>query len=180
MRFLVATGLGGSGKTIFTDIAKELGFFVISFGDVVREEVQQHGLPLTTENDRKMANWFNANDDNMKLLVEKAIRKIPHGVSTIVIDGHVTVTEVRHLKRFGDVKIVAITAPEDVRFRRLLKRGRIDTDELNEIIEKERREIGYGVLTVMNQADYRLDNSGALIEFRERALEILRDYEGEE
>ncbi|MEM3106202.1 MAG: AAA family ATPase [Candidatus Nitrosocaldus sp.] len=44
------TGLPGAGKTTVADALKDIGFTVISMGDVVRREAERRGLELTDAN----------------------------------------------------------------------------------------------------------------------------------
>jgi len=39
------TGMPGSGKSLVADAAKQLGFRVVSMGDVIREEAERRGVP---------------------------------------------------------------------------------------------------------------------------------------
>jgi dephospho-CoA kinase len=45
----------GSGKEEFVNIAREQGFSVVRMGDVVREEVKNRGLELSSENVGRVA-----------------------------------------------------------------------------------------------------------------------------
>ncbi|WP_243674686.1 AAA family ATPase [Vulcanisaeta distributa] len=38
------TGLPGSGKTIVSDVARELGLPVVTMGDIIREEAVKSGI----------------------------------------------------------------------------------------------------------------------------------------
>jgi len=41
---IVITGLPGSGKTIASDMAREMGLPVITMGDVIREEASRESI----------------------------------------------------------------------------------------------------------------------------------------
>jgi dephospho-CoA kinase len=76
---------------------------------------------------------------------------------------------------FGDdFAVVSIEAPFDLRAERLGERGRDDTDtDLEALRERDERELGFGMGDVMEHADYQIDNTGTLAEFREQARELL-------
>lgn len=44
MLVIVITGLPGSGKTIASDVARELGLPVVTMGDVIRDEAVRSGI----------------------------------------------------------------------------------------------------------------------------------------
>ena len=43
-------GMPGAGKSIFSDAARSLGIVTIRMGDIVFEETEKKGLPLTPDN----------------------------------------------------------------------------------------------------------------------------------
>jgi len=45
----------GSGKSVLSDAARTLGFYVLSMGDIVREELAKRGLESTNENIRDLS-----------------------------------------------------------------------------------------------------------------------------
>ena len=50
MKVIGVVGLPASGKGEFSRVAREMGIPIVVMGDVIRNEVQAAGLPLTDQN----------------------------------------------------------------------------------------------------------------------------------
>jgi hypothetical protein len=46
--------------------------------------------------------------------------------------------------------------------------------KIKDLVNREKREIAFGVLKVMNQADYRLYNTGTFIAFEKNSENLLK------
>lgn len=179
---IVVAGMPGSGKTLFTTIARRIGIPVVVMGDVVREEVARRGLKPTTDNLLKVAQELRdeLGPNAIAILTMRRISEIASPF--VVVDGVRSLSEVATFKeRFRRVVVVAIHANPRLRFERLLARGRPgDPRSWREFVERDRKELEWGLGSVIATADIMLINEGSLDEFVERCrstlLRVLRQW----
>jgi dephospho-CoA kinase len=98
------------------------------------------------------------------------------GIALFSVDGCRRMDEIRSFRSLGgDVSIVAVHASPEVRYERLVKRGRDDaphnTDEFD---ERDKRELSWGVGEVLALSDYMVVNMSDLEDFHRRSEELLR------
>ena len=180
MHILGTVGLPGSGKGEFAAVAREADIPVVTMGDVIRQACRDRGLdPADNHGDVAKA----LREENGPAAI--AEKSLPHvrehlddgnGDDTVVVDGLRSMVEVEAFTdEFGDdFAVVSIEAPFDLRAERLGERGRDDTDtDLEALRERDERELGFGMGDVMEHADYQIDNTGTLAEFRQKARELL-------
>ncbi len=178
------TGLPGSGKSVFSSAARKLGIRVIKMGDIVFQETKKRGLKLTYENVGKIAVELRKKYGR-GIIAKKVIELIKKDIerkqihdNIVVIEGIRSPEEIDYFRRFFDVFIlVAIHAPPRTRYERLLKRGRED-DTLNiaKLIERDRRELKFGVGEVIALADEILVNKDkSYDEFFNECLSFIRN-----
>ena len=76
------------------------------------------------------------------------------------------------------VYIIGVHAPPEIRYERLVKRGREDAPKnLDEFHERDDREMGWGLGNVIALSDYMIVNDSDLDSFKDnvkRTLEALR------
>lgn len=185
MILIAVTGLPGSGKSIVARmLAEELGFYLVSMGDLVREEVARRGLELTPANIEIIATKLREEkgpDAVARLLLEK-LRDRVAGHPGIVIDGVRSIEEVRVLESLGKVCVVGVHSSPRTRLERLLKRGRVgDVRDIKEFMMRDLYNLSYGVGNLLALADYMIVNDStldALVEaVRRLAREISLGYE---
>jgi dephospho-CoA kinase len=74
-----------------------------------------------------------------------------------------------------DFLVVAIDAPDEVRRKRAVARGRTDdSKDLKDLEERDKREIRWGLQKVIADADIVIPNSGSLDEFKKRVATVLQ------
>ena len=79
----------------------------------------------------------------------------------LLIDGVRSNDEIQVLKKFGNVKLLAIHASTDTRFSFLQKRGRSDDPQTKEHFdERDNREMGVGISNSIALSDYAISNIG--------------------
>lgn len=178
MKLLVITGMPGSGKEEFVDVSRQMGFDVVRMGDVVRMEASRRGIPL---DDRSVGRFAHSERETHGYDVW-AKRTVPFIKKEMtVIDGCRGGAELDVFKTvFGkDVTVVAIHAPASVRYERLRTRNRKDAPEdWKQFSERDDRELGWGLGTLISLADQMIVNEGTLEEFRTHAEELLREHGG--
>ncbi|RUM34863.1 MAG: hypothetical protein DSY33_01065 [Archaeoglobus sp.] len=181
MKIIAFVGLPLSGKSTASSVAREMGIPVVVMGDVVREEVEKRGLPLTDENAGKVANELRKME-GMDAIAKRCIKRIREkNADVIVVDGIRGLAEVdRFKKTFGDdFVLVAIECPLELRFERLKNRQRDDDLSIRTVEDLKRRderEIAWGMLDAMNKANLTVENTSDLDDFKEKIREILRAF----
>ena len=169
MKIIAFTGMPFSGKSEAVAMAKTFGIPVVRMGDMVWEEVKRRGLILSDETVGPVAHemrlkkgkdiWANRTIE----VIESMDRS-----DCIVIDGIRNIEEIDAFKhRFGeDFFLVAIVVSDEVRHQRALARRRADdSDDINDIIDRDNREIQWGIREVIQQADRSFLNDGSLDSF---------------
>jgi predicted RNA binding protein with dsRBD fold (UPF0201 family)/dephospho-CoA kinase len=181
MKIIAFVGLPLSGKSTASSVAREMGIPVVVMGDVVREEVEKRGLPLTDENAGKVANELRKME-GMDAIAKRCIKRIREkNADVIVVDGIRGLAEVdRFKKTFGDdFVLVAIECPLELRFERLKNRQRDDDLSIRtvgDLKRRDEREIAWGMLDAMNKANLTVENTSDLDDFKEKIREILRAF----
>lgn len=175
---ILLTGLPGSGKTIFSEVVKAMGLPVISLGDVVREEVSRRGLEPTLENILKIAQELRNiyGREAVAMLALDKIRKALETSCIAVVDGVRSLEEVDFVKKSvnAEIIVVAIHSSPRTRFSRLLSRGRPgDPKTWDEFIERDFRELSWGLGNVIALADEMLVNESSIDEFKNTVREFI-------
>jgi dephospho-CoA kinase len=160
------TGMPGAGKSSVASFLKEKGFVVMTMGDVVREEAKRQGLEPTDINLGKMM---------LKLRQDLGPGAVGHIVlqklardgssSNVVIDGIRSIAEVEVLKKVGHVRLLAIHASQDTRFKHLKVRARVDAPSSgNEFAGRDKRELSVGVSEAIALANEMISNNDLTLE----------------
>jgi len=166
-----------SGKSEAVQIAKDIGIPVFRMGEMVWDEVKKRGLEINDENVGAIANQMRekyGKDIWAKRTIEKI--KSMKNVESVIIDGIRNTEEISAFKRElkGNFTVVAVEVPDELRHRRALNRGRKDDSKnLEKIKERDKREIGWGIDTVIASADIVISNTGNIEDFRNKIREIL-------
>jgi dephospho-CoA kinase len=179
--FVCLTGMPGAGKSSVADSLKERGFYVISMGDVVREEARLQNMELT---DNNLGNIMlklrkEMGPGAISHLIVKKTRCEDNTLSKIVIiDGIRSIHEVEILKDIGNVKLLAIHASADTRFKHIKQRARSDKP-LNEedFVVRDKRELTVGISEAIALSDESISNNNLTIEeLKEKAYEIIQKW----
>jgi dephospho-CoA kinase len=160
------TGMPGAGKSSVASFLKEKGFVVMTMGDVVREEAKRQGLEPTDINLGKMM---------LKLRQDLGPGAVGHIVlqklardgssSNVVIDGIRSIAEVEVLKKVGHVRLLAIHASQDTRFKHLKERARADAPSSgNEFAGRDKRELSVGLSEAIALANEMISNNDLTLE----------------
>ncbi|WP_252900669.1 AAA family ATPase [Vulcanisaeta sp. JCM 14467] len=92
MLVIVITGLPGSGKTIASDVAKELGLPVVTMGDVIRDETAKSGISSSA------ASVILRLRGGTRAIAYKTLEKVPKQSNVVVIDGARSIREVEAIE----------------------------------------------------------------------------------
>lgn len=180
MKVIGFCGLPGSGKSKSIEAIIGLGP-VITMGDVIRNEAKKRNIELTGENLGRIAKELREKC-GQTIVAEKCVELIKAQNNDIIfIDGIRSMAEVNAFRREWKFPIIAIDLNDEERFKRLLLRGRSDDPKtIEELKERDKREIGFGIREVINKADYKIINniSEKKLQQKTRKLvnEIIKNY----
>jgi dephospho-CoA kinase len=187
---LVLAGLPGSGKSVASDVAKIIGIPVVTMGDVIRAETTKRGLDATSKNIGMVAVDLRAKFGE-DIVLRKSWPSISDALAhypLIIIDGMRSSAEEEALIELmgKPPQILAIIASEKARNYRLIERKRSDDvvdksidEKLGElpkhdaISERDTRERGWGVESLLQRADFRIENEDSIDSFRTTVKALL-------
>ena len=182
------TGGTGCGKTTLLNHIRDAGGLVLDCDAIYHELLRtDEGLlraidarfPGTVKNgelDRKMLGSIVFSDENALLALnhithtavkQEVLRRLAHGPKLAAIDAiglfESGLAELCHVT-------VAVTAPEELRIRRLMARDGISEDYARSRIRAQKSQDWF-----RSQCDYTLDNSGDIQLYSMMCLDFLRD-----
>jgi len=178
MKIIAFTGMPASGKSEAVQLAKDKGIPVIRMGDMVWEETKQQRKPLDDKNVGVVANSMREKH-GMDIWAKRTVEKIRSlkKSSLLVIDGVRNMEEIEYFKKeLGmDFLAIAIDAPDELRRKRAILRGRTD-DSKNpkDLKERDKREIRWGLQKVIANADIIIPNNGSLEDFKKQVLTVFK------
>ncbi|MFX1325641.1 MAG: AAA family ATPase [Promethearchaeota archaeon] len=173
MKICAIVGLAGSGKTTAIDAVKDLGF-VVTMGDVVRNEAKKRNLEPSGINIGKIAKELRE-EEGPGIIAEKCVELIKKcNEEVIIVDGVRSIAEVNVFRRYWKFPIIAIVVDEKIRFKWLFERGRSDDPlTLHDLLERDKREIQFGLGKVINHADYSIKNDSTIEDLKKKTREIV-------
>ena len=161
-------GMPGSGKGEFARIIADNGIPVRSMGDMVRAEVETRGLTGSPTVFGEVAADLRAKhgDDILAKRLADEVSKLMLVHPIVLIDGMQGTAEYAMFSsRWGaNFTSIAIMANQDVRFERIQKRGRPEDGDRQQFQIREDRESGWGLNSLIAQADYSITNESSLTE----------------
>jgi len=177
MKIIAFIGMPCSGKTEAVQIAKEMNIPVIIMGEMVLEEVTNRGLPLDDKHVGGIADQMRK-EFGKDIWAQRTLKKITSfdKLDCMVIDGIRNIEEIETFKKeLGrDFVVIAITSSDKKRQKRFLARGREDdSSNVKDLEERDKRELGWGLGTVIASADIVVSNEGHINEFRNEIQRIL-------
>ncbi len=174
-------GMPGAGKGIVSDVARELGIRVYVMGDVVREEVELRGLEVSAYTMNMVAEDLRRiyGPEAVALkLCEKISRECSiRELNELLIDGVRSLDEIEYFRKYFNCEIITISvhASPKTRFNRVLARRRPgDPISWEEFVNRDSKELSFGLGNVIALSDYMIVNEGSIEETREEAKRILR------
>lgn len=162
------TGMPGSGKSTVAKFLEEYGLFLVTMGDVVREEAKQSHIELT---DTNLGNLMvKMRDDRgpgaIAHLIKGKIERIKMKFKTnnFVVDGIRSLSEVEILRTAGSVRLLSIHASTKIRFEHLKRRARDDAPlTIEDFDNRDKRELSVGISEAIALSDEVLSNNSLTI-----------------
>ncbi len=170
---ILLIGMPGSGKEEFKKVALSMGWNVVSMGDVVRDYTSFLGLEMNEKNVGEIASR-ERKEKGMDIWARRTLEKVVS--KKTIIEGVRNIEEVEFFKKnLGENMIlVAILSSQKSRYERILKRGRRDdVKNFTEFIEREKRELSWGLGNLIAIADHFIVNEGRLEDFQENVKSFL-------
>ncbi len=179
MHVMGVTGLPGSGKSVVARVANNLGINVIRMGDVIRDEALKR-------NDDIGETAIKLRKEYGKYVVAQRcveiIKETPYNSSKnkndikYIIEGIRSPAEVEIFKKhFGQFKVIAIHSSPKTRFMRLKRRKRSDDfTSVSDFINRDERELNFGIGNVIATSDYMIVNEGPIWKFKNSIRSILK------
>ena len=168
----------GAGKSTIAEGLKPKGYEIINMGNAVREEARNRNLEPTRENLGKL--MLELREKNGPGAIAELIKpQIESSLSNVIlIDGLRSIDEIEVLRKFGNVKLLAIHASTDTRFDFLQKRGRSDDPQTKDhFTERDSRELGVGISNPIALSDDAISNTGLTKdELIESAFKIIQSW----
>lgn len=175
-RIIAIVGMAGAGKTEAVLYLKRKRIPFIRFGELTDEGIEEMGLPLTPENERKYREGIRK-ELGMHAYALKAEPKIvsllkSHNI--IAIDGLYSWEEYIYLKeKFSGLVLIAIYAEREKRYKRLSERAirpvPYDKCYIRDVTELEKLHKG-GPIAI---ADYIIENNSDKLEDLYGKIDVL-------
>jgi dephospho-CoA kinase len=178
MKIIAFTGMPASGKSEAVQLAKDKGIPVIRMGDMVWDETKKQGKPLDDKNVGEIANSMREKH-GMDIWAKRTVEKIRSLKQSplLVIDGVRNREEIEYFKKeLGmDFLVIAIDAPDELRRKRAILRGRTDdSGNLKDLEERDKREVRWGLQKVIADADIVIPNNGSLKDLKKQVLSVFK------
>ncbi|PLJ77558.1 MAG: dephospho-CoA kinase [Thermofilum sp. NZ13] len=172
-KLILVTGMPGSGKSIFGEIARRKGLPVVNMGDIVREIAHEQGLEVNDSNLAKIAKELRDKSGRAAVAMLAYEKACKTGSTVAVIEGLRSLEELDYLRQNAkEAVVVAFHSSPKTRFNRLLRRARKDDPSTwEEFVERDRRELGFGIGSVIALADIMVVNEDMELDELQRKVE---------
>lgn len=185
MKVIGLTGTIGSGKEIVREIIeKNMNAYSVVLSSLLKEDaLKKQGINITRETRQNLGNELRKQYGN-EILAKIAVSFMQNNKDFLIIDGIRNPGEADFLKtKFGvDFRLIAVDAPQQIRYDRISQRKREgDPQTWEEFIKLDERDQGkdepeYGqqVKKCIEMADIYIENAGNLQELENKVVEIIK------
>jgi dephospho-CoA kinase len=184
MLIIGITGTLGAGKgTIVEYLTRSRGFHHYSVRGYLTEIIQSRGLPVNRDTMVSVANDLRARH-SPSYLVEELWKRASSAGQSCVIESIRTPGEVEALRRLGSFLLLAVDAPQELRYERIRRRGsstdqvsfeQFAADEAREMVSSDPSK--QNLSRCIGMADYRLSNAGTVPELERAVGAIVEEME---
>lgn len=172
------TGTKGSGKGEVAEILKQKGFLYESLSDRVREEAIARGLKNFTVKDLQDIGDELREKFGNGVWAKRTLKKLQkqiQGNKNCVIDGIRNLGEIEELRKIKGFILIAVDAPQENRYKRLMNRKRASDPKTWEgFLEMDNRDRGLYNLNTGQQVDKCVEAADIKI-VNDLSLEKLRE-----
>jgi dephospho-CoA kinase len=170
-RVFAVCGMPGSGKGEFAQVLSNNDIPVRSMGDMVREEVARRELEIAPEVFGIVAADLRREfgDDVLAVRLTAAVDELLKDNPIVLIDGLRGTAEYDVFKStWGNTfQSIAIVTEKQIRFARMAARGRSEDGGTATFEARDEREKGWGLESLIESADVRLENNLDLVHFQD-------------
>ena len=172
MKILLVTGMPGAGKEELLNVACSMDIPFLRMGDIVREFHQTSGAAEQGLSVGQVANG-EREKHGKDIWAKRAIERMSGDI--FLVDGCRSLDEVYSYKGLSkEVYIIGVHAPRSIRYDRLVARGRDDAPKnIEEFDERDNRELGWGLGSVIALSDILIVNDSDLDSFKKKVKEEL-------
>ena len=187
MKIIAFVGMPASGKSEAAKVAKEMNIPVVTMGDVIRKEVELRGADPADggkiANELRETEGMDAIAKRCMIMIEEKMKVNPTDV--FIIDGVRGIAEVDYFKQhLGEgfmLVSIAIDSPIEERFDRIIARKREDDmDNIEQLRERDTREIGWGMGEAIAASDRIIENKTTLDEYQKNIRVLFEEMTAEE
>lgn len=176
---LIVTGMPGSGKDEFIKVAKKMGWKDYHMGDIVRKYASMGNIGIS---DNEIGSFANRERElHGKDIWAVRLSEFIKDGRKIIIDGLRNMEEFEYFRsKFPDLVLIGIHTDREERLKRVQKRGRPDDAKvLGQLINRDDRELSWGIGNAISLAEYMIVNDSTLEKFKENAAKLLSRIEKE-
>ncbi|MDE1865280.1 MAG: AAA family ATPase [Candidatus Micrarchaeota archaeon] len=172
---LCLTGMPGSGKTTAAGIFEKMGFEVIELSGIIKAEMTSRGIKPTNRSIEDFANKMKAShgSDFFSARVGKMLKA--KSESDVLVVGFRSIAEFESVERAAGSQLVLIvvSVPQRLRFKRLSERKELPIKGIEQLIMRDKSNIGMGILNLLDHADFVVSNTGTKKELEASIHEVL-------
>ncbi len=182
------TGYIGSGKSTVAELFHKKGFEIVEMRDAVVEEMKRKGMEINSRSLRDFSTMLREKygKDIVARLTYRKIKK-EKGKDIAITGMRTTYEEAYFRKRIKGFRIIAVSAPEMMRFKRIKNRNKPDDPktlkEFRDIEQKEingfseRKDEAHGIKRLMDHSDFVIFNTGTLRDLEKSIRELIEFLE---
>lgn len=174
MNVLGVTGMPGSGKSVISRVAVDLGMQVVRMGDVIRAEAQKRNesTGVVAVKLRQEYGEFIVAQRCVDIIKNSEKKNVSY-----LIEGIRSPFEVDIFRQsFPGFKVIAVHSKPKTRFKRLKRRKRSDdSSDQDEFTSRDQRELKFGIGDVIAMADYMVVNEGSLGKIKKLIRSMLKN-----
>ena len=160
------TGSIACGKEAVSKFFIEKGFKHNFLSKELRKELGERGLKVSRKNLQDLGNELREKEGN-GFLAKRMLEKL--GVGNFIIDGIRNPGEVEEFRKQKDFVLIAIDAPQRIRYERSISRSKTsDAKTWEEFLKMDKRDFGEEIKSgqqvkkCMEMADFKIINSSSL------------------
>jgi len=197
MIYIGVVGQIACGKGVLVDALKEHGFVSFSLSSILHDELEKQGINQFTRKTLQDMGDELRKKYGRDILARRAIEKTQNSplrpaerdsagqaklkIKGVVIEGIRNTAEVEYLKKMPNFFLIGVKAKRELRFERLLKRGKHwDPKTWEQFVVVDRRDLGIGqdkngqqVKRCLRYCDYVLTNNKDLQDFQRKVKQLL-------
>ncbi len=184
MLIIGVVGQIASGKGILVKyLIEKLNFISFSLSSILHNELKKKKIKKFTRKTLQDMGDSLRKRSGDDILAQLAIKKLlAQGEKHVVIEGIRNPGEIEFLKKKPSFILIGVKAKRELRFKRLLSRGKEwDPKNYNDFIKVDKRDLGIGqdrsgqqVAKCLAYCDFVLTNNSNVREFEEKVEKLMR------